>query len=49
MMVYLGEGDTMELFCDDCTAGVYHITLCISLTTFDIVQNTALSGYCIEY
>ena len=34
MLVYLCPGDTLELYCRDCSpAGVGHTTLCVSLAT----------------
>ena len=38
MLVYLGEGDTLALHCENCMAGIYATTFCVSLATFDIVQ-----------
>ena len=34
--LHLDRGDTLDLFCDDCSAGIYHNTFCVSLATFDI-------------
>merc|ERR1719206_205583 len=37
LLVYLGEGDTLALHCENCMAGIYATTFCVSLSTFDIV------------
>ena len=35
LLVHLDSGETLDLFCEDCQAGVYGITVCISLATKD--------------
>merc|ERR1719317_1703631 len=37
IIVYLGEGDTLQLYRDAGSNGISHTTFCVSLTTFDIV------------
>ena len=37
MVLHLDQGDTLQLYCDDCTAGIGYTTFCVSLTTFDII------------
>merc|ERR1712098_173796 len=37
MVLHLDQGDTLQLYCDDCTAKIGDITFCVSLTTFDII------------
>merc|ERR1712013_17323 len=36
LVLHLNRGDTLQLYCDDCSAGVYFTTFCVSLTTFDV-------------
>jgi len=35
LLVHLDSGETLDLFCEDCQAGVYGITVCVSLATKD--------------
>ena len=37
MVLHLDMGDTVELFCQECSAMIEYITFCVSLTTFDVV------------
>merc|ERR1712236_138764 len=36
LVLYLDRGDTLSLFCDDCSDGIGHVTFCVSLSNFDI-------------
>ena len=31
--MHLDLGDTLDLYCEDCSEGVDHVTFCVSLTT----------------
>ena len=33
---HLAKGETVDLFCQDCSATVYHITFCVSLSQVDV-------------
>merc|ERR1711915_6518 len=37
MLIRMLAGDTLDLFCDDCSDAVYDITFTISLSTFDVL------------
>merc|ERR1719347_622850 len=37
LVLHLDQGDTLQLFCADCSAGVYYTTFCVSLTSFDMM------------
>ena len=37
LVLHLETGDTLDLFCNDCSAGIFYPTFCVSLTTFDII------------
>merc|ERR1740137_5083 len=37
LVVHLGIGDTLNLYCQDCSAGIVYTTFCVSLTTPDIL------------
>merc|ERR1719500_190521 len=37
LVQHLALGDTLELYCDNCKAGIFYTTFCVSLSTFDIV------------
>ena len=37
MILRMETGDTLSLYCRDCSAFVSHITFCISLNTFDVL------------
>jgi len=37
LVLYLVRGDTLDLYCQDCSDGIYYTTFCVSLTTFDII------------
>merc|ERR1719186_1405361 len=37
MILHLDRGESFDLFCDDCTAGIYHTSFCVTLTQFDVV------------
>merc|ERR1712037_714424 len=37
LVQYFALGDTLELYCENCGAGIYATTFCVSLSTFDIV------------
>ena len=36
LIVHLGRGDTLDLFCDDCSAYVNFITFCVTLSQADV-------------
>ena len=36
LLLHLAEGETVDLYCVDCSAWVYSITFCVSLSTYDI-------------
>jgi len=36
LVLHLARGETLELFCEHCSAVIYDVTFCVSLTTFDI-------------
>ena len=36
VITHLDSGDTLDLFCEDCSADIYHTTLCVSLSTYDV-------------
>jgi len=33
LVLYLGLGDTLSLYCGDCSAGIFYTTFCVSLAT----------------
>ena len=35
LVLYLGLGDTVSLYCADCMAGIFYTTFCVSLATGD--------------
>merc|ERR1711892_408038 len=37
LVLHLDMGDTLDLYCEDCSAEIGYITFCVSLTTSDIV------------
>merc|ERR1711892_805091 len=37
LVLHLDMGDTLDLYCYDCSADIYHTTFCVSLSTADIV------------
>merc|ERR1711915_457089 len=37
MLIRMETGDTLTLYCDDCSDDVLDISLCISLSTFDVL------------
>ena len=37
LVLHLDRGDTVDLYCEDCSAGIYLPTFCVSLSTFDIL------------
>ena len=36
LIVHLDRGDTMDLFCNECSAGIDDITFCVSLSQADV-------------
>merc|ERR1712142_1143666 len=32
LVLHLDQGDTLQLYCEDCTAYIFHTTFCVSLT-----------------
>jgi hypothetical protein len=36
LVLHLDRGDTLDLYCQDCSRGIYYTTFCVSLSTFDI-------------
>merc|ERR1712215_50671 len=36
LVLNLDRGDTLDLWCEDCSAGVYDITFCITQSSFDM-------------
>ena len=36
LVLHLVRGDTLDLYCEDCSATIYRVTFCVSLSTFDI-------------
>eukprot|EP00091_Calanus_sinicus_P006109 TRINITY_DN16715_c0_g1_i1.p1 TRINITY_DN16715_c0_g1~~TRINITY_DN16715_c0_g1_i1.p1 ORF type:complete len:105 (-),score=4.34 TRINITY_DN16715_c0_g1_i1:22-336(-) len=36
MILHLNRGDTLDLYCEDCTAGILYVTFCVSLSQFDV-------------
>ena len=36
LILHLDRGDTLDLYCDNCSADIYHITFCVSLSQFDV-------------
>ena len=36
LILHLERGDTLDLYCDNCSAGVYDTTFCVSLSQFDV-------------
>ena len=36
MILHLAKGDTLDLYCIDCSAGIGAITFCASLSTSDV-------------
>merc|ERR1712013_753150 len=37
MVLHLDQGDTLQLYCEDCTNEIIYTTFCVSLTTPDII------------
>merc|ERR1711892_678799 len=37
IVLHLELGSPLDLYCADCSAGIYFTTFCVSLTTFDII------------
>merc|ERR1711892_888855 len=37
LVLHLDMGDTLDLYCADCSARIYYTTFCVSLSTFDIL------------
>ena len=37
LVLLLDRGDTLDLFCEDCEAGINFTTFCVSLAQFDVV------------
>ena len=37
LVLHLERGDTMDLYCDKCQAGIDFITICVSLSQFDVI------------
>merc|ERR1711892_429559 len=37
LVLHLDIGDSLDLFCSNCEAGIYYAIFCVSLTTFDII------------
>merc|ERR1711892_1053928 len=37
LVLHLDMGDTLDLYCDNCSAYIYRTTFCESLSTFDII------------
>merc|ERR1711892_847830 len=37
LVLHLDMGDTLDLYCYDCSARIYYTTFCVSLSTFDII------------
>jgi len=36
LVLHLDRGDRLDLWCDDCDAGVGHVTFCVSLSTYAV-------------
>ena len=36
MILHLDRGDTLDLYCQDCSADIYYISFCVSLSQFDV-------------
>ena len=36
LILHLERGETLDLYCDDCTSGIYFTTFCVSLSQFDV-------------
>jgi len=36
LVLHLGRGDTLDLYCKDCSAGMYYTTFCVSLSQADV-------------
>jgi hypothetical protein len=36
LVLHLDRGDTLDLYCEDCSADIYDTTFCVTLSTFDI-------------
>ena len=37
VLVHLDRGDTLDLYCEDCSAEIFFLTFCVSLEQFDVV------------
>ena len=37
LYVHMDRGDTLDLFCDDCSAGIGHVSFCVSLSQADLL------------
>eukprot|EP00091_Calanus_sinicus_P024185 TRINITY_DN8534_c0_g2_i2.p1 TRINITY_DN8534_c0_g2~~TRINITY_DN8534_c0_g2_i2.p1 ORF type:complete len:253 (-),score=70.90 TRINITY_DN8534_c0_g2_i2:120-878(-) len=35
LVMHLDRGDTLDLYCEDCSAEIYRTTFCVSLSTYD--------------
>ena len=38
LVLHLDRGDTLDLYCDNCSAYISSTTFCVSLSQFDVVQ-----------
>merc|ERR1711936_422595 len=36
LVLHLDRGDTLDLWCEDCDAGIGHVTFCVSQSTYDV-------------
>jgi hypothetical protein len=36
IILHLKIGETLDLYCQDCSAGILYITFCVSLSQFDV-------------
>ena len=36
IVLHLDRGDTLEMYCDNCSPGIHRTTFCVSLSQFDI-------------
>ena len=36
LVLHLDRGDTLDLYCEDCSAGISGITFCVSLSQADV-------------
>ena len=37
LVIHLDRGDTLDLYCDECSAAIYDTIFCVSLSQFDVI------------